>query len=72
VPPRVGGQRLDVTVNGLRVAAEAVKPGALDLRIPLPGSRTSRRVELHWSGTIKLKPPDVRRAAAFLRSLSLG
>jgi hypothetical protein len=71
VPPRVGGQHLEVTVNGVRVASETAKPGALDLRIPVHASRSSRRVELHWSGTIKLKPPDKRHAAALLKLLAL-
>jgi hypothetical protein len=42
------------------------------LRIPLQPSRSERDVELHWASTIRLKPPDLREAAALLKVLAVA
>jgi hypothetical protein len=65
------GQRLDVIVNGRRVPSKAVRPGPLDLRIPLQASRSRRRVELQWAAVASLAPPDRRPACAHLTYLGL-
>ena len=65
------GQRLEVLVNGTPVAAEDVRPGPLDLRIPVPESSGPRNVELHWAGTTTLGENDPREAAALLRFLDV-
>jgi hypothetical protein len=72
VPPRVGGQHLEVLVNGDRVASKTVTPGSLVLRIPLRASRGNRRIKLRWAGTVKLQSPDNRQAAAQLKLLELS
>jgi hypothetical protein len=63
------GQRLDVVVNGRTVASQAVKPGQLELRVPIPASNSSRTVELQWAKTAPIAADDPRRAAALLQSI---
>jgi hypothetical protein len=72
VLPQNGQQHLEVIVNGCQVASCAVEPGAVAWRIPLQPSRSERDVELHWASTIRLKPPDLREAAALLKVLAVA
>lgn len=69
--PEREGQRLVVRVDGRQVAARAVGPGSLVLRIPIAASSGPRRVELAWARTEKLTPPDTRHAAARLTLLEI-
>jgi hypothetical protein len=73
VLPREGRQRqhLQVLLNGRVVASRSVTPGLLDLQVPVPASRTDRRIELHWEGTAPISPNDQRRAAALLSFLGV-
>jgi hypothetical protein len=71
VPPAPGGQRLQLSVNGHRVANRRTPPGALDLRFPLPASRTARRIQLRWAAAPKLPAPDGRPAAALIKFLGI-
>ena len=66
-----GGQRLEVRVNGRRVASQAVEPGQLELRVPIPASRSARTVELRWAKTARIAPNDPRQAAALLQSIAV-
>jgi hypothetical protein len=70
VPAGAGGG-LQVIVNGRRVASAAARPGPLQLRVALPRSGVSRRVELRVGATIRLAPPDLRPAAAHLSSIGI-
>jgi hypothetical protein len=72
IPAQAGHERVEVLVNGRSVASKSVAPGLLDLRIPIPPSHGSRRVELRFAKAIKLAPPDTRRASALLRYLGVG
>jgi hypothetical protein len=67
----ISGQRLVVFVDGRRVAAINVKPGALDLRVPVPASDSRRKVELRWARSPRLQAPDLRPAAALLSFLGV-
>jgi hypothetical protein len=69
--PAGAGKHLELLVNGRRVASVAVDPGQLDVRAAVPASKVSRRVELRFARTIKLKAPDLRPAAAHLTFLGL-
>jgi hypothetical protein len=69
--PAGAGKRLELLVNGRPVASVAVTPGLLNVRAAVPASSASRRVELRFAATIKLKPPDKRPAAAHLTFLGL-
>jgi len=66
------GQHLVVLVNGTRLVSRAVRGGELRLGAALPASASTRKVELLFAHTIKLKPPDQRRAAALLRSIRVS
>jgi hypothetical protein len=70
--PRFEGQHLQVLVNGRSVGSRAVEAGRLDWRIAIPASRISRRIELRWAGTIPLRPPDTREAAALLKFVGVA
>jgi hypothetical protein len=63
-------QRLEVLVDGKRIVSRRVKPGLLDLRLPLLGAAATRRVELRWAHVERLGLHDPRPAAA--RLLFLG
>jgi len=69
--PAGAGKHLVVLVNGRVVASQPIVPGPLDVRIPVPASSSSRRVELHFAATIRLKAPDLRPAAILLSFLGL-
>ena len=69
--PAGAGQTLELFVNARRVGAVSAVPGPLDVRVPVPASRTSRRVELRFARTIRLEAPDLRPAAAHLSFLGL-
>jgi hypothetical protein len=71
VPPAPGGQRLRLLVNGQQVAARAIAPGHLELRVSLPASRSPRRVELRWAAAPRLPAPDGRPAAALIKFLGI-
>jgi hypothetical protein len=60
--PLEGGrsQHLQVIQNGLTVASRSVKPGFLELQMPLPASRSDRQIELRWAGTTQIGPNDRR------------
>jgi len=70
IPGGAGGN-LEVLVNGRRVYSAAVAAGALSVQAPVPSSPGSRRVELRFSRTIRLRAPDLRPAAALLSFLGL-
>jgi hypothetical protein len=67
--PAGAGRHLEVLVNGRSVLSRAVTPGPLEERIAVSASRTTRRVELRFGATVKLKAPDDRPAAALLSFL---
>jgi hypothetical protein len=70
--PAGAGRRIRVTVNGRQLTVGAAAPGRLALRVSVPASRTSRRIELQFAATIKLHAPDLRPAAAHLTFLGLS
>jgi hypothetical protein len=72
VPARGQGQHLRVLVNGRSVASRNVTMGEFELHVPIAASRVARRVELHWAGTVPLRAPDTRRAAAHLTFLGIA
>jgi hypothetical protein len=67
--PAGAGKHLVALVNGRPVASEAVAAGPFELRVPVPASSSTRRVELHFAATIRLKAPDLRPAAILLSFL---
>jgi hypothetical protein len=67
--PAGAGKHLQLLVNGRQVASVSIVPGPLDVRAAVPASSRSRRVELRFAQTIKLKAPDLRPAAAHLSFL---
>jgi hypothetical protein len=71
VPPAPGGQRLQLFVNGRKLAARTVASGQLELRLPLPASPSPRRIELRWAAAPKLPAPDGRPAAALVKFLGI-
>ena len=71
VPSIPGGQRLRISVNGTPVTSRAAPAGTLELRVPLPASASSRRIDLRWSAAPQLPEPDGRPAAALLRFVGL-
>jgi hypothetical protein len=71
VPPDPGGQRLQLFVNGRQLLNRTISAGALDLRVPLPPSRTPRQIELRWASAPKLPAPDGRPAAALIKFLGI-
>jgi hypothetical protein len=70
--PSPNGQHLVVLVNGTRLVSQAVRGGKLKLGAALPASASTRRIELLFARTIRLRPPDKRRAAALLRSIRIS
>jgi hypothetical protein len=70
--PAVKGQHLQVVMNGRLLGSAAVPSGPLDLRFAVPASATKRRIELRFARTIRLRPPDERRAAARLFFIGIG
>jgi hypothetical protein len=71
VPARKS-QHLEVLVNGHQVASQAAPAGQLELRVPVPASPARRKVELRFAGTVRLKPPDTRQAAALLHFIGVS
>lgn len=69
--PAGAGHTLEAFINARRVATVAVVPGPLAVRVPVPASSASRRVELRFARTIRLNAPDLRPAAAHLSFLGL-
>ncbi len=67
--PVGAGKHLEVLVGGRVVASLPLAAGPLSLRVPVPASRTPRRVELRFAATVHLKPPDLRPASALLSFL---
>lgn len=65
VPEHAGGQ-VEVSMNGRRLSSTYVKPGPLEIRVPIGASSERRRVELHFSSSIRLAAPDLRPASAHL------
>jgi hypothetical protein len=72
VPSAPAGQRLQLLVNGRQVADRKVAPGNLDLTVPLPASRSPRRVEMRWAAAPRLPVPDRRPVSALLQFLGLA
>jgi hypothetical protein len=70
VPMGAGGQ-LRLLVDGHQVASVLAVPGPLNVRVRIPASAATRRVELRFAKTIKLKAPDLRPAAVHLSFLGL-
>ena len=70
--PRAVKQRLTVTVDGHVVASVPVKPGPLDLRVPIPASSARRRLELRWAKVYPLAAPDLRPTTALLSYLGVS
>jgi hypothetical protein len=68
VPVGAGGHLL-LLVNGHPVYSAAVASGKLRVRVPVPASSATRRLEFRFAKTIKLKAPDLRPAAAHLAFL---
>jgi hypothetical protein len=69
--PAGAGKHLELLVNGRRVDSLAIAAGRLDVRTPIPASETTRRVELRFAATIKLKAPDERPASVLLSFLGV-
>jgi hypothetical protein len=69
--PTGGARHLRILVDGRQVLSRAVKPGALDVRAPVPGSGSKHRVELRWEGVESLPAPDLRPVSAQLKFLGL-
>jgi hypothetical protein len=70
VPAGAGGQ-LRLLVNGHDLASVAATPGPLNMRAGVPASAATRRVELRFAKTIKLRAPDLRPVAFHLSFLGL-
>ena len=70
VPDRPA-QHLHVSVDGKPVFSESVKPGRLNVIVPLPASEARRRVALRWATSAPLPAPDSRPVAAQLRFVGL-
>jgi hypothetical protein len=71
LPVRCDGQRLDVLLDGERVVSRAVDCELVDLRLPVPASERSRRVDLQWAKVAPISNDDPRLAAARLDRLDL-
>ncbi len=71
VPPAPHGQQLRLTVNGRRITDQTIPPGQLDLRLPIPASKTPRTITLDWKAAPKLPAPDGRAVSALLKFLGL-
>jgi hypothetical protein len=67
--PAGAGKHLLALVNGRVVASRPVAPGPLELRVPVPASSSTRRIELRFAATIRLRAPDLRPAAILLSFL---
>jgi hypothetical protein len=61
-----GPRKLEVVLNGRRLADVSVKPGVLSVNIPVAASSHWRRVELLFDGTVRLPAPDDRPVSAYL------
>jgi hypothetical protein len=70
IPSGAGGL-LQVFVDRHQVYSMKTAPGRLALRALVPAANATRRVELHFSRTIRLKAPDLRPAAAQLSFIGL-
>jgi hypothetical protein len=64
-------QRLRITVDGRQVFSRAVRPGAVDVSVPLPAAPARRKVALHFARSTPLPAPDSRPVAARLALLGL-
>jgi hypothetical protein len=60
---------LRVGLDGVTVAEVALKTGENDVKIPLAGTDTIRRVELHFDRAAHLSSPDNRPVSVLLRSV---
>lgn len=68
----LGVQHLTATVDGRVVASQTVGPGAIEVRVPLPGSGVRRNVQLAWNEAVALNEGDPRSVSARLISLRLA
>jgi hypothetical protein len=71
VLPAPGGQVLHLRVNGHDLVSRRVAAGQMELRIPIPASRSPRKVELGWKAAPRLPAPDERAVAALLQFLGV-
>jgi hypothetical protein len=62
-------QRVELLMDGKRLASKIVRDGPLDWEVRLPSSQHRRRVELRWAATGRISSADPRRAAARLSFL---
>jgi hypothetical protein len=67
--PAGAGKHLEVLLNRRVVASVPAPPGPLNVSVPVPASSSSRRVELRFAASVKLKAPDLRPASAHLTFL---
>ncbi len=67
--PLGAGKHLEALVNGRLVASLPVAAGPLNVRVPVPASKSTRRLELRFAATVPLAAPDLRPAAAHLSYL---
>ena len=67
-----GRQSVRILVNGHLVDSRHVKPGTIDLQLPLRRSRGRRKIELLWAGVSHLSAQDPRTAAARVIFLGYG
>jgi hypothetical protein len=65
-------RHLEVLVNDRVVTGVDVRPGPVDLKIPIGPSSSARTVELRWSADGRISADDQRRAAALLQSIAIG
>ncbi len=70
--PAGAGKHLLALVNGRVLASRPVATGPFELRVPVPASSSTRRLELRFAATIQLKAPDLRPAAILLSFLGFA
>jgi hypothetical protein len=71
VPAASDEQRLRVLVNGKLVVARKVAPGTINVVVPVPASRSPRRVVIRWAAESRLPAPERRSVSALLRFLGV-
>jgi hypothetical protein len=67
--PAGAGKHVLALVNGRVIASQPVATGPFELRVPVPASSSTRRLELRFAATIQLNAPDLRPAAILLSFL---
>jgi len=69
--PAAPDQHLAILLNGSTLTAQAVAPGPLEVRVPVPPADSNRRIELLWRETVPVGPDDPRETAALLRFIGV-